>query len=312
MTPQPIIIDADPGDDDAIAILLALASPELEVLGITTVAGNVPLPLTTRNALAMLELAGRAEIPVAPGADRPLLRELLTAEEVHGDNGLGGVVLPEPAVGPVDRHAADFIVETVAAHPPGTVTLCCLGPLTNAALALARAPRLAADLDGIVLMGGSWFQGGNTTPVAEFNIHVDPHAAERVLSSGADVTIVPLDCTHGALITPDRVAAVRAAGTRICGVAADILDFYKRYDSEKYGLPGGPLHDPCVIARLVRPDLFLAKRVAVAVETGSELTMGLTVMDWWGVTGRPANATVLHGVDADGFFALLGERLARL
>lgn len=312
MTPRKIIIDTDPGDDDAVALLLAFASPELDVLGVTAVAGNVPLALTQRNARALRELADRTGVPVCAGADRPLLRPLITAEAVHGDNGLGGVDLPDPAL-PLDpRHAVDFIVETVMAEPPGTVTLCCLGPLTNAALALAREPRLAGRLAGIVLMGGAWFARGNTTPVAEFNVYVDPHAAERVLASGADVTVVPLDCTHQALITPERVAAFRALGTRAGDVTADILDFYKRFDAERYGMAGGPLHDPCVIAWLLAPDLFAGKHVDVRVETGSELTMGLTVMDWWHVGRRPAGTLVLHMVDAERLFALLVERIGRL
>ncbi|WP_029032252.1 nucleoside hydrolase [Salinarimonas rosea] len=307
-----IIIDTDPGQDDAIAILLALASPELEVLGVCAVAGNVPLARTSVNVRKVLELAGRTDVPAFAGADRPLLRPLVTAEYVHGKSGLDGADLPEPTM-PLDpRHAVDFIVETVMSRPPKTVTLCPLAPLTNIALALAKEPRLAERLEGIVLMGGGVFEGGNRTPAAEFNIYVDPEAAQRVFSSGADVTFIPLDCTHRVLTTAKRTAAIRALDTPLSKAVAGWLDFFERFDEAKYGTDGGPLHDPCVIAWLLRPDLFRGKRVHVAVETGSELTRGMTVADWWGVVDAAPNATMLREVDADGFFALLTERLARL
>ncbi|WP_372425997.1 nucleoside hydrolase [Salinarimonas chemoclinalis] len=307
-----IIIDTDPGQDDAIAILLALASPELEVLGVCAVAGNVPLALTSVNVRKVLELAGRTDVPAFAGADRPLLRPLVTAEYVHGKTGLDGADLPEPTMPLDSRHAVDFIVETVMSRPPRTVTLCPLAPLTNIALALAKEPRLAERLQGIVLMGGGVFEGGNRTPAAEFNVYVDPEAAQRVFASGADVTFIPLDCTHRALTTAKRTAAIRALGTPLSQAVAGWLDFFERFDEAKYGTDGGPLHDPCVIAWLLRPDLFRGKRVHVAVETGSELTRGMTVVDWWGVVDAAPNATMLREIDADGFFALLTERLARL
>lgn len=307
-----IIIDTDPGQDDAIAILLALASPELEVLGVTAVAGNVPLALTQANARRVVELAGRADVPVCAGADRPLIRSLVTAEYVHGKTGLDGADLPPPAH-PLDpRHSADFIVETVMSREPGTVTLCPLAPLTNVALALAKEPRLASRLSGIVLMGGAMREGGNVTPAAEFNIFVDPEAASRVFSCGAQITFMPLDCTHQALTTAARTAAIRALDTPVARAVAGWMDFFERFDEAKYGTDGGPLHDPLVIAALLAPDLFAGKRVAVSVETASPLTRGMTVVDWWGVTGTEPNATMLHAVDADAFFALLTERLARL
>lgn len=307
-----IIIDTDPGQDDAIAILLALASPEIEVLGVTAVAGNVPLALTQANARRVVELAGRADVPVCAGADRPLIRPLVTAEYVHGKTGLDGADLPAPA-GPLDpRHAADFIVETVMGREPGTVTLCPLAPLTNVALALAKEPRIASRLAGIVLMGGAMREGGNVTPAAEFNIYVDPEAAARVFACGANITFVPLDCTHQALTTAARTAAIRALDTPVARAVAGWMDFFERFDEAKYGTDGGPLHDPLVIAALVAPDLFAQKRVAVSIETDSPLTRGMSVVDWWGVTGAEPNATMLHAVDADGFFALLTERLARL
>ena len=312
MTPQPIIIDTDPGQDDAIAILLALASPELELLGLTTVAGNVPLALTSRNARIVLELASRRDVPVYAGADRPLLRPLVTAEFVHGKTGLDGSVLPEPRMPMADGHAVDFIIQTVMAREPGTVTLCPLGPLTNIALALARAPEIAPRLKQIVLMGGGGFEGGNITPVAEFNFFVDPHAAALVFKAGVPITMAPLDVTHQALTTRKRVAAIRAIGTPLTEAVAQWMEFFERFDEQKYGQEGGPLHDPCVIAWQLRPDLFSGRDCFVQIETSSEMTMGQSVIDWWGVTGKPANARVLGGIDADGFYALIAERLATL
>lgn len=307
-----IIIDTDPGQDDAVAILLALASPELEVLGITAVAGNVPLALTQKNARMICELARRPDVKVYAGSVRPLVRRLVTAEHVHGRTGLDGPTLPEPTMPLQEKHAVDFIVETLLAEEPGTVTLCPLGPLTNIAAALNRAPEIAGRIREIVLMGGGFFEGGNVTPAAEFNIYVDPHAAEIVFSSGVPIVMMPLDVTHKALTTARRVAAFRALGTRVGIATAEMLEFFERFDEEKYGSDGGPLHDPCVIAYLLRPDLFGGRRCNVAVETASEITLGMTVIDWWGVTDRPKNAMVMHDIDSDGFFDLLTERLGRL
>jgi purine nucleosidase len=307
-----VIIDTDPGQDDAVAILTALASPEIEVLGITTVAGNVPLPLTTRNALRIVELAGRTEVPVHAGADRPLARDPVTAEAVHGQTGLDGPDLPEPTLGPREAHAVDFIVETLRAEPAGSVTLCLLGPMTNLALAFARAPEIVPRVARIVAMGGGRFEGGNMTPVAEFNVYADPQAAQAVLHAGAPVVLHPLDVTHRALTSRERIAAFRALGTRPGIAVADMLAFAQAYDMERYGAEGGPLHDPNVIAWLIRPELYAGRDVNVEVETGSELTMGQTVIDWWGATDRPKNVHVVREVDDAGFFALLVERIGRL
>lgn len=307
-----IVIDTDPGQDDAVAILLALSSPELEVLGITTVAGNVPLDLTTKNALKVCELAGRSDVKVYAGAARPLVRPLVTAEQVHGKSGLDGPDLPEPTMRPEERHAVDFIVETLRREPAGSVTLCTLGPLTNVALAFALAPDVAPRVGEVVAMGGGWSEGGNTTPVAEFNIHVDPHAAQAVFAAGAPVTLHPLDVTHKCLTRADRIAAFRALGNPAGVAVAEMMEFFERFDEAKYGTDGGPLHDPNVIAWLLAPELYKGRRVNLEVETGSELTMGQTVADWWGVTGRPANVEFVREVDDDGFFALLVERIGRL
>jgi len=312
MTARKIIIDTDPGQDDAVAILAALASPELDVLGITAVAGNVPLRLTEKNARKICELAGKPETKVFAGAIRPMVRALVTAENVHGRTGLNGPELPEPTMPLQEQHAVDFIVETLMREEPGTVTLCPLGPLTNIALALVREPRIAGRVREIVLMGGGFFEGGNVTPAAEFNIYVDPHAAEVVFGSGIPITMIPLDLTHQALTTTARIAAFRQLGTGVGIATAQMLEFFERYDEGKYGTDGGPLHDPCVIAFLLKPELFSGRQVNVAIETGSELTMGMTVVDWWGVTKRPKNAHVMRDIDADGYFALLVERLGRL
>ena len=313
MTPRKIIIDTDPGQDDAVAILLALASPEeIEVLGITAVAGNVPLALTARNARMVCELAGRRDIPVFAGCEAPLKRALITAEHVHGKTGLDGPVLPEPTMPLSEGHGVDFIVQSLRTQAPDSVTLCALGPLTNIASAFVRAPEIAARVRRIVLMGGAYFEVGNITPAAEFNIHVDPEAADIVFRSGAQITVMPLDVTHKALVTPERNAAFRALGTPVGVAVAEMTDFFERFDKAKYGSKGAPLHDPCVIAWLIRPDLFAGRLVNVEIETTSPLTLGMTVADWWGVTDRAPNATFMGDLDADGFFALLTERLARL
>ena len=310
--PLAIIVDTDPGEDDAVALLLALASPELEVLGVTAVAGNVALALTERNARRICELAGRPEIKVYAGAVRPMMRALVTAERTHGKSGLDGPKLPEPTMPLQQQHGVDFIIETLMSRKAGTVTICALGPLTNIALALVREPRIAPRIERIVAMGGGFFEGGNMTPVAEFNIYVDPHAARLVFGAHIPVTLIPLDCTHQALTTAVRIEKFRAMRNRSGPAVAAMLDFYQRFDEQKYGTDGAPLHDPCVIAWLLRPKLFQGRLVNVAVECESELTMGMTVVDWWQVSDREPNATVIRHVDADGFFSLLTERIGRL
>lgn len=309
---HPIIIDTDPGQDDAVAILLALASPEIEILGITAVAGNVPLALTEVNARKICELAGRPDIKVYSGAIRPMLRVLVTAEHVHGRTGLDGPVLPEPKMKLEQQHAVDFMVETLMERPAGTITLCALGPMTNIALALVREPRIASRIKRIVAMGGGFFEGGNVTPTAEFNIYVDPQAARLVFEAGIPITLIPLDCTHQALTTKARVEKFRVMPNKTGPAVAQLLDFFERFDEQKYGTDGGPLHDPCVIAWLLHPELFTSRDVNVSIECESELTMGMTVIDWWHVTGREPNATVMREIDDEGFFQLLTERIGSL
>ncbi|SFP09145.1 nucleoside hydrolase [Tranquillimonas alkanivorans] len=308
-----IIIDTDPGQDDAVAILLALASPdELDVLGITAVAGNVPLELTAKNARIVCELAGKTGVKVFAGCDAPLKRPLVTAEHVHGKTGLDGPTLPDPEMPLQDQHAVDFIIDTLRTEPVGTVTLCPLGPLTNVAAAFQRAPDIVERVQEIVLMGGAYFEVGNITPAAEFNIYVDPEAADIVFKSGVPLVVMPLDVTHKALVTKARNDAFRNLGSPVGVAVAEMTDFFERFDKEKYGSEGAPLHDPCVTAYLLRSDLFSGRHINVEIETVSDLTRGMTVADWWGVTDRAKNATFIGDLDADGFFTLLTERLARL
>ena len=307
-----IIIDTDPGQDDAVAILLALASPEIEVLGLTAVAGNVPLALTELNARKILELAGRSDVPVYAGAAAPLQRPLVTAEHVHGKTGLDGIELPDPATPVQSQHAIDFIIDTLMREPAGTVTLVPMGPLTNIASAFVQAPEIIDRIARIVLMGGAYFEVGNITPAAEFNIFVDPEAAAIVFAAGAPLVVLPLDATHQALTSRDWVDAMRALPGR-CGPAiASWTDFFERFDKDKYGSAGAPLHDPCTIAWLLRPDLFTGREINVVIETKGEFTTGMTVADWWRVSNRPANALFIRDLDRDGLFALLTERLSRL
>lgn len=308
--PRKIIIDTDPGQDDAVAILLALASPELEVLALTAVAGNVPLPLTQRNALQIVELS-RRQVPVHAGCDTPLKRKLVTAEYVHGRSGLDGIPLPDPTTPLAPGHAVDTLIDTLRQHPSGTITLCPLGPLTNIATAFQRAPDIIPRVAEIVLMGGAYFEVGNVTPTAEFNIYVDPEAAEIVFKSGAPIVVMPLDVTHKALTSREWVEEMRTLGTPVGQAVASWTDFFERYDTAKYGSAGVPLHDPCVIAYLLEPALFTGRHVNVEIETRSELTLGMTVADWWRVTKREPNAMFMGSVDRDGFYRLLTERLRR-
>ena len=313
MTKRKIIIDTDPGQDDAVAILVALASPdELEVLGITAVAGNVPLELTQKNARIVCELANRPDVPVFAGCDRPLGRQLVTAEHVHGKTGLDGPSLPDPKIPLQDEHAVDFIIRSLREEASKTITLCPLGPLTNIATAFQKAPDIVPMVQEIVLMGGAYFEVGNITPTAEFNIYVDPEAADIVFKSAVPIVVLPLDVTHKALVTNDRNDAFRNLNTAAGRAVADMTDFFERFDKEKYGSAGAPLHDPCVTAYLLRPQLFSGRHINVMIETQSELTLGMTVADWWRVSERPANATFIGDLDAAGFFELITERIGRL
>ncbi len=303
----PVLIDCDPGQDDAIAILLALASPELEVLGITTVAGNQTLDKTTINALKVLELAGRSDVSVAAGADRPLVAKLVTAGDAHGESGLDGPALPMPRSRPVEQHAVDFLAEQVLASDQ-PVTLVPLGPLTNVALFLAQRPDAAAKLDRIVLMGGAIAEG-NMTPSAEFNIWVDPEAAARVFESGLDITMVGLDVTDRAVLTAEHADVLRGTGG-IGSAVAEMLDFYGSFYREVYDHGGCPVHDAVAVAHLIQPGLVETVGRHVAVELGSGLCRGRTVVDTRRRRAAPEpTALVAVDVDVDGFRKLLLTRL---
>lgn len=305
-----IIIDTDPGKDDAVAIFLAVASAQdLELLALTAVAGNVPLARTESNARRLLELVGRPDIPVYAGCDRPLARPPITAEHVHGGTGLDGLDLPDPRTVLQPEHGVDYLIEALRAAPR-EITLCLLGPATNLATALVRAPDIGARIAEVVWMAGARSEGGNVTPAAEYNVHADPDAAAVLLNSGVPLTLLPLDLTHQVRLTPPRMARLRGIDTGAARAVAALFSGAASLPRHEQG--GSPLHDPCVIAHLLRPSLFAGRRINVAVETSSLLTLGMTVADWFGVTGRPANAVYLNQADADGFFDLLFERLARL
>ena len=303
----PIVLDCDPGHDDAIALLLALASPELDLLGVTTTYGNQTLEKTTTNALRVLELVGRGDVPVAAGADRPLERELVVAAHVHGESGLDGPALPEASGAPTSEDAVAFIAERLDAAA-ASVTIVATGPLTNVARYLATHG--SNGIDRIVLMGGAIAEG-NFTPAAEFNIWCDPEAAAAVFASGLDVTMLGLDVTHQALLGPAVEQRLRAAG-RIGSFVADLNVFFTRYHRETYGWEGAPIHDAVAVTHLLRPVLIETRHRNVRVELESELCRGRTVVDLWRRTEHAPNAHVGVRLDADGFFELLVERIATL
>jgi len=306
-----IIIDCDPGQDDAVALLLAIASvKELDLLGITTVAGNVPLEKTQRNARMMCDLAGRQDLPVHAGCAEPMHRPLKTAEEIHGETGINGIDVFEPETPLQSEHAVDFIIRTLLDAEDASITLVPIGPLSNIGTAIDREPAILPKIERIVLMGGAMREGGNRTPSAEFNILVDPEAADIVFRCGRPITQMGLDVSHQVLSTRDRVERIKALDNPVADATADMLSFFDRFDTKKYKSKGAPLHDPCTVAWLLRPDLFEGKDCNVSVETQSELTLGHTAVDFWHVTERPVNVHWVYGVDADGFYDLLIERLA--
>ena len=302
MSATKILLDCDPGHDDAIALLLAVASPELELLGVTTVAGNQTLDKTTANAVRVLDLVGRDELPVAAGADRPLVREQYVAEYVHGATGMDGPDLPPPQRAPLEQHAVDFLADTIREHDGG-VTLVPTGPLTNVALLLALHPD--ARPERIVLMGGAIAEG-NVTPAAEFNIWADPEAAARVFDSGIDMTMVGLDVTHKALFTQAHVERLRG---RVGEVVAALLEFYGHFHKEVYDFDGSPIHDAVAVAHVIRDDLLTTEHLNTEIDVESELCRGRTVVDVWRRSGREPNSNVAVDIDADGFLDLLVERL---
>ncbi|WAF89329.1 pyrimidine-specific ribonucleoside hydrolase RihA [Aeromonas hydrophila] len=304
----PVILDCDPGHDDAIALILALASPELKVLAVTTSAGNQTPDKTLNNALRILTLLGRDDIPVAAGAPKPLARELIIADNVHGESGLDGPKLPDPGFAPVAMTALELMAKCLR-ESPEPVTLVPTGPLTNIALLLAAHPELKSKIARIVLMGGA-AGAGNWTPAAEFNIYVDPEAADIVFKSGLPITMCGLDVTHEAQVMDEDIERVRAITNPVAQCVAGLLDFFMIYHRDpKWGFAGAPLHDPCTIAWLLAPALFHGVECRVDIETGGTHTSGMTVVDRYGLTGKAANALVLLGLDRAGFIDLLVTRL---
>ncbi|MGJ3703174.1 nucleoside hydrolase [Variovorax sp. AFSI2.2] len=312
-TVHTLVIDTDPGADDVIALLFAMAAPErLHIEALTTVAGNVPLSKTSRNARLACEWAGRPEIPVYAGAERPLERTPIYAANIHGHEGVTGVKVHEPAAPLAEGHAVDYLVRTLRAAPEKSVTLAMLGPQTNLALALEQAPDIVRGLRELVLMAGAHFNGGNITPTAEFNVFADPHAAEAVLKCGVPITMLPLDVTHKILTSSERIARLRAIGNQAGRIVADILDAYAPQEMRHYDMPGGPVHDATVIAYLLQPSLFRGRLINVEVDSREGMGFGQTVADWYGSLKRPANVNWIVDGDAQGFFDLLTEHIARL
>jgi inosine-uridine nucleoside N-ribohydrolase len=301
--PQRILIDCDPGHDDAIALLLALASPEVELVGVTTVAGNQTLEKTTANAIRVLDFVGRDDIAVAAGADRPLVRDPFVAAHVHGETGLDGPDLPPASRAPLEEHAVDFLARNARG-----ATLVPVGPLTNVALLLSRYPE--ARPERIVLMGGS-IGLGNITPAAEFNIWADPEAAARVFASGIEVTMIGLDVTHQALLMDEDAAQLRSSG-RVGRMVAELYDFFHQFHRKTYGFGGSPIHDAVALAQVFRPDLVETAHRHVAIDCASELCRGRTVVDLWRRTGNEPNAHVGVEIDSRAFIDLLLDRLSSL
>ncbi|MCJ9670911.1 MULTISPECIES: nucleoside hydrolase [unclassified Neorhizobium] len=311
MTPIPIIVDCDPGIDDTIALLTAFVSPELEILGITPVCGNQPLERTVRNALQVCELGRRTDIPVYAGCFRPMLREPIFGQ-FHGKTGLGNTVLPEPVKTVEPKSAVDFLIDILtAAALKKRITICCLGPMTNLAVALRMNPQVAEGIERIVMMGGAYREPGNRTMTAEFNVLADPHAAHVVFSSGIPIVALALDATHQVMLKPEHVAEFSNVSGRISQTLAELMAFWDRNDVRRYGSRGGPLHDPLVIAYLLAPHLFTTERARVFVEHESELCMGQTIADWYGKSGLEPNADIVTKVDAEGIIALFLDRLSR-
>ncbi len=312
MAKHTIILDCDPGQDDAVSLLLAMSSPDdLEILGITTVAGNVPLALTESNARLMCDIGGRGDIPVYAGCSKPMVRDLITAEHVHGKTGIDGVGITEPAHPLQEQHAVDFIVDTLRASDDNTITLVPSGPLTNIGTAFTKAPDTVQKVKEIVLMGGAMRESGNHSPSAEFNILVDPHAADIVFKCGRPITQIGLDASHQVLSTRERIDRIKDIDNAPARATVGMIDFFNRHDMAKYNFEGAPLHDPCTVAYLLSPEIFEGKICNVSIETESELTMGHTAVDFWHVTDRPRNSNWIYAVDADAFYELLTSRLAR-
>jgi purine nucleosidase len=312
MTARKLIILTDPGQDQAAAILMILGQRQaFDVLGLVATAGNINLEHTINNCLKLMELAGRPEIPVFAGCPQPMLRPLVMAEHVHGPTGLDGPDLPAPKIRMQEQHGVDFIIDTIRACP-GEITICSLSPLTNLAVALRKAPDIAAKIFEIVAMLGAYFEVGNITPSAEFNCYVDPEAADIVLKAGIKTTLLPLDVTHKFRTTPERLKAMRAQGNRCSIATAEMLQYSEAFDLNKYGWDGAPLHGPCVPAFMLAPEIFVGRKINVSVELAGTLTAGMTVADWWQITDRPRNVFYVRDGDAVAYYDLLIRTLGNL
>ncbi|KAF1005903.1 MAG: Pyrimidine-specific ribonucleoside hydrolase RihB [Pseudomonas fluorescens] len=308
-----LIIDTDPGADDVVALLFAKASPEeLNILALTTVAGNVRLDKTSRNARLAREWAGREDIPVYAGAPKPLLRTPIYAENIHGKEGISGVEVHEPKQGLAEGNAVDYLIKTLTAAKPHSITIAMLGPQTNLALALTQAPQITQGIKEVVVMGGAHFNGGNITPVAEFNLFADPAAAEIVLKSGVKLTYLPLDVTHKILTSEARLKKIADLNNNASKVVSSILNEYVKGDMEHYGISGGPVHDATVIGYLLKPELFTGREVNMVIDSREGPTFGQTIVDWYDGLKQPKNVFWVENGNAQGFFDLLTERLARL
>jgi purine nucleosidase len=311
--PIKVIITTDPGQDEAAAIMMMLAAPEsFDILGLVATAGNIGLDHTVPNALKILELAGRSDIPVFAGCPRPIVRPLVIADHVHGPTGLDGHPLPPPTAKPRQQHGVDFIVETLRTAAPREVHIASLSPMTNLALALVEAPDIAPRIGSIVMMAGAYFESGNITPAAEFNVYVDPEAADIVLKCGAPITMLPLDVTHKMLSTRARLDRMRAVGTKCAIAIADMLTFSEAFDLKKYGWEGAPLHGPCVPAYMLRPDIFTGRKINVSIQCAEGLTTGASVADYWQITDRPRNVTYIRDGNPEAYYALINDLYARL
>lgn len=311
--PIDLIIDTDPGADDVVALLLAMASPdELKIRAITAVAGNVRLDKTSRNARLAREWGGREDIPVYAGAPKPLLRTPIYAANIHGEEGLPGVPVHEPKQGLAKGNAVQYLIDTLSKAEPHSITVAMLGPQTNLALAMIQAPEITQGIKEVVVMGGAHFNGGNITPVAEFNLYADPEAAEVVLSSGVKLTYLPLDVTHKVLTSEARLKQLAAVDNQASKLVVDILNAYVKADMEHYGMPGGPVHDASVIAYLLKPELFSGRQINMQVDSREGPTYGQTIADWYNTQEQPSNVMWIDSGDAQGFFDLLSARLARL
>jgi len=308
-----VIVTSDPGQDQAVAILAMLGRPDVfDVLGIVATAGNIGLDHTQRNARQLVELAGRPDIPVYLGSATPMRRELVTAEHVHGPTGMDGFDLPEPAVALAEGSGVDFIVDTVRASEPGSVTIVSLSPLTNLGLALEKAPDIAERVDEVFMMAGAYFEVGNIRPTSEFNVFVDPEAADVVFRSGMKITTIPLDVTHKMLATDERLERIAGLGNQAGKAVHGWLRYSEAFDLAKYGWGAAPLHGPCVPVYVMDPSIFTGRKVNVSIELTGELTTGMTVVDYWRITDRPRNALYITDGDADRYFDALTESLRNL